>query len=190
MVFWQDGFTLEPSRELRRYEDPRSRTLLEAIQAGRVPLSELGVRPDQPVEMRVAHRADEPYSPEQLARLLAEMGGRQPAPVFAGTGRRLGDLADPVAAAAPRAAAAPAASVNTVDAARPTTRIQFRLADGSRHTIAFNTDQTVGDIYHAVDQLTGRRTALLSGRPPAPLPDDRSQTIQAAGLAGSLVTQQ
>ena len=62
LTFWQDGFSIEDG-PLMRYDDPANRETLEAINAGRAPLSLLNVRFGQPVELLVARRTNEKYVP-------------------------------------------------------------------------------------------------------------------------------
>ncbi|KAL7409139.1 SEP domain-containing protein [Mrakia frigida] len=62
LTFWRDGFSIEDG-ELRRYDQPGNRELLEAINQGRAPDSLFNVRVNQPVEVRVAKRIDEDWKP-------------------------------------------------------------------------------------------------------------------------------
>jgi UBX domain-containing protein 1 len=203
ITFWSEGFTLEPVNSLRPFTDPRSVALLSSIRSGLAPLHELGVQPGQPVEMRVVHRAEEPYSVEKQARIWKEIQeaedkriGRTMARAFTGVGHRLGDL--PSYTAPPSSSAALATSASGrgesvgFDAASPSARIQFRLADGTRHTIQFNSTQTVGDLYSTVAKVLGDQPVgvLLSGRPPVPLPTNLQMSLKEAGLEGSLIIQQ
>lgn len=199
ITFWSDGFTLGPQNRLRAYTDPRNAALLTSIRAGTAPLSELGVQPGQPVDLRVAQRSEEPYGTDKQEKLWKEIEqaegkkAKKPAKPFSGASRRLGDLPDPKPKAASVAtSAAPVVKDESIgfDATKETTKLQIRCIDGSKHTIKFNPDHTIEDIHKTVERLSGQPGQLLSGRPPAPLPDDLCITIREAKLEGSVIFQQ
>lgn len=133
LTFWRDGFSVEDG-PLMRYDDPANRETLEAIKAGRAPLSMLNVRNGQAVELRVAQRQTEAYQPPPPRPMRA----------FEGAGNRLGSPVPEVATsgstAMPESLPAAAASAVpeaakpafSVDDSKPTTSVQVRLADGTR----------------------------------------------------------
>lgn len=144
LTFWQDGFSIEDG-PLMRYDDPANRETLEAINAGRAPLSLLNVRFGQPVELLVARRTNEKYVPPPPPPM-------QP---FGGTGNRLGAPAParpaastpaPASSAAASTSAPAARDVPTVDESAPVTQIQVRLPDGQRLIAKLNHTHTVGDL--------------------------------------------
>lgn len=79
VTFWRNGFSID-EQPLRNYADPANQRLLKAILSGHAPLDELNVRMGQPVELRMAHRTNEDYSPPP----------KKPLKPFEGTGQRLG----------------------------------------------------------------------------------------------------
>ncbi|SCZ89856.1 BZ3500_MvSof-1268-A1-R1_Chr1-3g01620 [Microbotryum saponariae] len=190
LTFWKDGFSIEDG-DLMRYDDPANAEVLQAINAGRAPLSLLNVRHDQPVELRVARRMSEDWV-------------RQPPPPegpFAGSGHRLGSEAPSFAAAPSTTSHQPAstasAAISTsstfqVDPSQPTTTLQIRLRSGERMVARFNHTHTVGDIRAYINaSQPGQATAnyaLQTTFPSRDLTDD-SKTIKDAGLLGSVVVQ-
>jgi UBX domain-containing protein 1 len=200
MTFWSDGFTIEPNLTLRSFTDPQSVALLTAIRGGTAPISELGLAPGQPVEMRVAHRPDEPFSEAAQKRIWKEISeevertrGKKIVKPFAGSGRRLGDVPDApqsMQSAGKVPAGAKDESIGFKQG-QPSTRIQFRLTNGTRHTIQFNLDQNIEEVYATARLLNGGTPVeqLLTGRPPAPIPADLKLRIREARLEGSLLIQ-
>ena len=150
LTFWRNGFSIEDG-PLYRYEDRQSRDILEAIQAGRAPLSLFNVAFNQSLTLDVAERRTEDYIPP-------------PAKPFSGGGNRLGSPTPHVAPTSnatsmpgglPTAAATSSTSSSDtqaapkkfeVDESKPTTSVQLRLADGTRLVAKVNLTHTVGDL--------------------------------------------
>lgn len=203
ITFWSEGFTIEPINRLRLYTDSASSALLTYIRSGIAPLSELGVRPGQHVEMRVVQRSSEEYTSGKQAEVWKEVEaaegkkskGKASIKPFSGSGRRLGDLPS-VPTASPSQQTSTIQKPNSnesvgFDSSKNSTKIQIRLNDGTRHTILFNPDQTVQAIYETVNAIKPcNELVLLTGRPPKPLSADLQITIKDAGLEGSLIIQQ
>jgi UBX domain-containing protein 1 len=139
LVFWRNGFSIEDG-PLMEYDAPGNPELLRAIQSGRAPPSLFGVRYNQPLQVEVQQRTSEEYVKQEKKK---PVGG------FGGEGNRLGSVAPEVGGAGAvgsgSGGAAPAASVPVsqggstgnapkfqVDETKPTTRLQLRLADGSK----------------------------------------------------------
>lgn len=177
ITFWRDGFSVEDG-DLLRYDDPQHAGVLAELHAGyvfflpryirrtltnlcsRAPPSILNIEVGQPVELRIAKRTHENYVPPP----------NRPTAAFSGSGNRLGS---PVPGATPSSAGAgmpgsfpststpaPAAggedraSMQTrfeVDPNLPQTRVQVRLADGTRLTARMNLSHTVGDLRGFID---------------------------------------
>ena len=100
----------------------------------RAPPQILNVQNGQPVELRVARRTTEDYAPPAVG----------PTQVFSGTGNRLGAPVPPVTGTDQpmpgrfneRAGTSEPERLTTrfeVDQSQPTTSIQLRLVDGTRH---------------------------------------------------------
>jgi UBX domain-containing protein 1 len=161
LTFWRDGFSVEDG-ELMRYDDPANDQILADINEGyvppptpnqlvnhrirRAPPQILNVLTGQSVELRVAKRLSENYTP----------AAKRPAAAFSGTGNRLGSPAvapeasgvpmaampgsfpDPASARTSASGGAERPRMNTifeVDQTLPTTSVQIRLADGTRYNI-------------------------------------------------------
>ena len=132
--------------------------ILREINEGRAPPSILDILPGQPVELRIAKRTHEDYVPPTSSS--------GPARAFVGTGHRLGSpvtgqpstpstgAASIPGAFSTSAGAGPAPgaereSMSTrfeVDNDLPTTRVQVRLADGTRLTARMNLTHRVSDL--------------------------------------------
>lgn len=107
-------------------------------QSSQAPPHILDVQPGQPVELRVAKRLSEKYTPPPKKPMSAfsGSGNRLGAPVPAATSAETAMPGSfPAAASTSAAATHDRPSMNTmfeVDQAQPTTSIQIRLADGTR----------------------------------------------------------
>jgi UBX domain-containing protein 1 len=128
LIFWQDGFSIEDG-PLYRYDEPGNKDLLEAIQGGRAPPSLFNVKFNQPLQIEVSQRTNEPYkAPPKITR------------PFEGSGNRLGSAAPQVSSGASTPAAGASGSSGAtaepsafeLDASKPTTSIQLRLGDGTK----------------------------------------------------------
>ncbi|KAE9397924.1 SEP-domain-containing protein [Gymnopus androsaceus JB14] len=174
LTFWRDGFTVEDG-ELMRYDDPNNASILEEIHAGRAPPSLLNVRAGDPVELRVARRTDEDYTPPKHA-------------AFTGTGHRLG-AGGSSSSGLPMPgsfAEAPQASASS------SSREESRLADGTRIVCRMNLTHTVLDLRNFInasrpENLT--RPYSIGTTFPNRTLDDLNATIEGAGLKNSVVVQ-
>ncbi|KAI0764262.1 hypothetical protein BD413DRAFT_615967 [Trametes elegans] len=207
LTFWRDGFTVEDG-ELMRYDDPANEQILAEINSGHAPPQILNVSPGQPVELRVVKRLGDDYVPSPRARQ---------AKVFSGQGHRLGSPipgdvtsgasgsgggggipgAFPISSAGgsslPTQRAAESISTRfEVDQTKPTTSVQIRLADGSRMVARMNLTHTVGEIRNFINfsrpENHARPYVIMTTFPNRTL-EDETQTIEAAGLANSVVVQ-
>lgn len=200
LIFWADGFSFDGDTTVRSLEDPRNARLLHLIQSGRAPLQELGLKPNEEVEMKVAHLLEEEWSAERQLEITKSVKGEDEGKgkgkikAFTGTGNRLGDMPSTTKTETPKAAiqTQQAQQPNSVgfNPSLPVTKLQLRLADGSKHTVQFNTTQTVFDIFATVASITGTsELELLSGRPPVPLDSSSTQSLADAGLLASVIIQ-
>jgi UBX domain-containing protein 1 len=144
LTAWQGGvFSLDdgvnPVVPRSPATDPEFAKFLDAVMKGHLPP---GFTSD--THLVFEDRREEDFKPP-------------PMKPFSGAGRRLGDVVPPVAGAgahgaaagAGAAAAAPAATLPPqieIDESQPTTRVQIRLADGTRLVGRFNPTQTVADL--------------------------------------------
>ncbi|WOO80936.1 UBX domain-containing protein 3 [Vanrija pseudolonga] len=190
LTFWRDGFSIEDG-ELYRYDAPGNQELLAAIHAGRAPVSLFNVSYDQPLELVVQQRTGEDYKPAPKVSKPFSGGGNRlgsPVPAVAGAG----SSSSSTAAAPTPAASTPAATATpsiTVDASKPATSVQLRLADGSRLVARVNLDHTVADLraYVAASRPDPRPFILQTTFPSRELKD--AETVAEAKLANAVVVQ-
>lgn len=147
--FWNDGFSVGDG-DLYRSDDPRNAEILDGIRQGRAPLSIMGVKPGQEVDVDIKQHQENFSRPKPKYK------------PFSGAGQRLGsptpgsDPTTPVPAAAPTPPAASSTASSgppqnpNLDESQPTVTLQIRLGDGTRLTSRFNTTQTIGDVYSFV----------------------------------------
>lgn len=151
------------------------------------PLHLLNVQPGQAVDVKVASRTNEQFSPP-----------KQTQSAFSGKGQRLGDLADPTASVSKTESVPKTESATSVphtepnvDSSKPTTSLQLRLTDGSRVNVTFNTTHTVAQLHEYVQSRSSKPSfTLLSGRPPTVLNADDGRTLEEAQLLNTVVIQQ
>ncbi|KAL1410945.1 protein phosphatase regulator [Vanrija albida] len=188
LTFWRDGFSIEDG-ELYRYDAPGNQELLAAIHAGRAPVSLFNVSYDQPLELVVQQRTNEDYKQApKVSKPFSGGGNRLGSPVPAVAGASSSAAAAP--AAAPAAAAAPGTAPSiTLDASKPATSVQLRLADGSRLVARVNLDHTVGDLraFVAASRPDPRPFILQTTFPSRELAD--AETVAEAKLANAVVVQ-
>jgi len=180
ITFYKEGFTVDNGRDeapLRRQDDPANAAFLESIRNGVVP-PEIG----RDVEVALKDESSSEYV-------------KPAAKAFSGSGFRLGaavpdvvmstNTAEPAATPAPQQQPATA-----VDESLPTTRIQLRLANGTRLVAKFNPTQTVQDIRNFVDaaEPSQGNYVLMTTFPNKKL-EDMSQTIDDAKLCNAQIVQ-
>ena len=79
-----------------------------------------------------------------------------------------------------------------VDESQPTTRVQIRLADGSRLVARFNQSHTVADVrnFISLQPADGPSSDSLVTGPPMPTAlEEDSVTLKEAGLLGAVILQ-
>jgi UBX domain-containing protein 1 len=131
LTFWQDGFSVEDG-PLYRYDDPKNKDLLEAIKAGHAPREIFDVVYNQPIEIVVAQRTNEPYvTPPKITKPFEGGGNRlgSAAPEISGSGSG-SSTGGPSGSTVAGQTAEP--SSFEVDTSKPTTSIQLRLGDGTK----------------------------------------------------------
>ncbi|KAI3753395.1 hypothetical protein L2E82_25447 [Cichorium intybus] len=183
ITFWTNGFTVNDG-PLRRLDDPQNASFIESIRQSACPEELKPAKGRAPVHVNLVRKLED--YPVQKHRHTA----------FVGVGRTLGSTttsSEDTTAALPPATAAPTPLAGlVVDDSLPSTSIQLRLGDGTRMVSRFNFHHTIGDIRSFIDASRpgGSRVyqLLTMGFPPKQL-NDLNQTIEAAGLANSVVIQ-
>lgn len=177
IVFYENGVFVVDDGEPRRMDDPRNAAFMMAVMNGQCPPELLPDDPAMHVDIHLLRRQHD-YEPPAEPKYRA----------FEGTGHTLRNETEPLVDETYDVGGS--TSWRGPDETRPVTSIQIKLADGSRLVAKFNLDQTVGDI----------RTFLKVSRPdlgafrlstsfPTKELDNVNETIEEAGLAGSVVMQ-
>lgn len=198
IAFYANGIFTVDDGEPRQMDDPANTAFMQSIMKGECPAELNDPNSDPTITINVnLVRKDIDYEPPAQPKYKA----------FSGAGRKLGgaedeegDGEDNEGKSAAAAIAKPPPSTTTTgswggaDPLKPKTTIQLRLADGSRLVAEFNLSQTVADIRRFIDTATpgvrsgGGGYRLVTAFPAGQLEDDGA-TIEAAGLANSVVIQ-
>jgi UBX domain-containing protein 1 len=184
LTFWRNGFSIDDG-PLIPINDPRCQEILEAINSGRAPLHLFNVKQGQQAEVRVADRKGEDFvAPKKTLK------------AFSGSGQRLGALVPNDKSASSAAAAdTQVPAVNSVkmevDASKPVTSVQIRLADGTRLVSKFNLTHTVSDLVKFIQaSRPGAPTQFqLQTQFPTKVLSDSTQTLEQAGLKNATIFQ-
>ncbi|KAI5644639.1 SEP domain-containing protein [Phthorimaea operculella] len=187
LSLYREGFTVDDGA-LRHYTDPENAEFLGCIRRGEIPPELSGGGGEVRVSLEDRRHEE---CPRQGSRTQA----------FQGKGHMLGSPTPPtVGATAPVAADVNDRAANQraaqaavgLDTSKPTTTIQFRLADGSRLTGQFNHTHTVNDLALYVSRAEPAyqllHFTLLSSFPSRELSDPQ-KTLQEANLLNSTVLQ-
>lgn len=169
-----------------RYDDPSNAANLQAINSGHAPLSLLNVEVGQEVDLRVQKMLNKEYKPP-----------KKHVP-FSGTGQRLGSPTPKIIESTFEKA--PGGMNNnkeivfqhTVNESFPTTTLQIRFGDGSKHVVKFNLTHTVGDIYNFMDanrETNDSRNYVLQTIFPNKEYLDKSLNLKDAGLLNTVLVQ-
>jgi UBX domain-containing protein 1 len=122
--------------------------VLQMIRQGRAPLHLMNVSYDQPVNVSVQQHEKEW---RQLPKVYRPFGG---------SGRRLGSPVpgQPAVAPAPitttTTSTTSAALPTSIDESQPVITIRIQMPDGTRLPARFNITQTIGDVYHFIQQAS------------------------------------
>ncbi|EMR10289.1 hypothetical protein PNEG_01550 [Pneumocystis murina B123] len=186
LIFWKDGFTIDDG-PLMRYDDPSNTENLQLINSGHAPLSLLNVEVGQEVDLRVQKMMDKEYK-----------SSKKYVP-FSGMGQRLGSPTPKIINSAPSKWPEDAKNgsrdiiyKHTVNEMSPTTTLQIRFGDGSKHTVRFNLTHTIGDIYDFMNanRITNdSRDYILQTIFPNKEYLNKSLTLKDAGLLNAVLVQ-
>lgn len=177
VTFYANGVFTVDDGEPREMDDPANSTFMVSIMNGRCPPELMPEDPQTPININLVRREEE-YVPPAEPKYRA----------FVGTAHKLtnDEVQEDVGGDD-----GGSETWNGPDESKPLTSIQIRLADGTRLVAKFNLCQTVGDIRSFVRVSRpelGSKFRLSASFPPKDLVDS-SETIESAGLAGSVVMQ-
>eukprot|EP00051_Salpingoeca_urceolata_P031741 m.12778 g.12778 ORF g.12778 m.12778 type:complete len:375 (-) comp4354_c0_seq1:80-1204(-) len=184
VTFYRNGFTVDDGVNpvtLRNLDEPQNAAFLNSITRNQMP-EEL-VSFGKPIDLHMVDKRDAEYvPPKPTVKSFSGTGHRLGAPTTAGA------TADATAApAAPPVSSGPAPTVNEDE---PVTKLQLKLADGTRMVARFNLTQTVSDIRRVMDSSRPASApyVLMTTFPNRVLTDE-TETIEVAKLAGAVVIQ-
>ncbi|XP_071560426.1 NSFL1 cofactor p47 isoform X1 [Temnothorax nylanderi] len=186
LKLWKDGFTINDS-EIRSYDDVENRDFLDAIKRGEIPAEIRQQVQGAEVRLDMEDHRHETYVPSKnKVKAFSGKGHMLGSPSPATVGMTV--ATDPADQAANEAQAKKELEL---DASKPTTTLQIRLADGSVVKAQFNLSHTVADLRRYVitmrPQYALRDFSLLTVYPTKELAEDK--TIEEAGLQNSAIMQ-
>ncbi|XP_023315930.1 NSFL1 cofactor p47-like [Trichogramma pretiosum] len=185
LKLWKNGFTVN-NKELRRYEDPDSKKLLDTIKGGAIPEEIRSEVAGNVLTVEVENRWLEDYTPQ-----------KDEDEVFAGKGHMLEssssptvEMALPVDVTSQAANEAIAKTPLNLDTNLPVTSLQIRLADGSNLRAQFNLTHTIADVRNYIINMKPQyalRTFILNTVFPAKELSEEDKTIEDANLQNSTI---
>lgn len=135
LTLWSDGLSIDDGELIAR-SDPRYKEILENLNQDRAPLSLLGVKFGQRVDIQIADRKTEAYRPppKKPMKAFEGQGNRlgSPAPAIASGSSKSANPVDEAARSKSAQAFEPSKTAFQVDNSLPTTSIQIRLGSGER----------------------------------------------------------
>ncbi|XP_028592724.2 UBX domain-containing protein 2B isoform X1 [Podarcis muralis] len=184
LKLWRNGFSLDDG-ELRSYTDPVNAEFLESVKRGEIPAELQRLVHGGQVNLDMEDHQEQEYVRPRL-RFKA----------FSGEGQKLGSLT-PEIVSTPSSPEEEEKSfldaVVLIDDAVPTTKIQIRLADGSRLIQRFNHTHRIIDIRNFIIQsrplFATTDFVLLTTFPHKELTDE-SLTLQESDILNTVILQQ
>ncbi|KAJ6664034.1 hypothetical protein lerEdw1_008988 [Lerista edwardsae] len=184
LKLWRNGFSLDDG-ELRTYTDPVNARFLESVKRGEIPAELQRLVHGGQVNLDMEDHQEQEYVRPRL-KFKA----------FSGEGQKLGSLT-PEIVSTPSSPEEEDKSILDaavlVDDAVPTTKIQIRLADGSRLIQRFNQTHRIIDIrnfiIHSRPSFASTDFVLLTTFPHKELTDE-SLTLQEADILNTVILQQ
>lgn len=174
ITLYANGFSIDDG-EFRDYSLPENQAFMAEINHGRVPREIYQKTQGKPVSVSLEDKRKETFVPPPPPAYVA----------FSGEGQAISSTTAQALAPVDVTAEGP-----VVDASQPTTTIQMRFHNGQRKTLTVNLSTRIEQLfeYAMLAAPVEGSFELLSGFPPKAL-QDPSQTVQAAGVAGSAVIQ-
>lgn len=184
ITFWKQGFTVGEGA-LHRYDDPNNASVLQELNAGRVPMSLLDVEFGQDVDVSVFKKTDEDWVPPKR-----KVGG------FSGQGQRLGS---PVpgescgASPAPEAQPEPTKETKPEDKGEGDSLVQIRFANGKKTSHKFNSTDSITKVYDFVRTHpfteSDKSFILTHAFPVKPIEESNDLTVGDAKLKNAVIVQ-
>nr|XP_031548076.1 UBX domain-containing protein 2B [Vicugna pacos] len=184
LKLWSNGFSLDDG-ELRPYSDPTNAQFLESVKRGEIPVELQRLVHGGHVNLDMEDHQDQEYIRPRL-RFKA----------FSGEGQKLGSLTPEIVSTPSSPEEEEKSLLNAVvliDDSVPTTKIQVRLADGSRLIQRFNSTHRILDVRDFIVQSRPEFAALdftlVTSFPNRELADE-NLTLQEADILNTVVLQQ
>nr|XP_036854085.1 UBX domain-containing protein 2B isoform X1 [Manis javanica] len=184
LKLWSNGFSLDDG-ELRPYSDPPNAQFLESVKKGEIPLELQRLVHGGQVNLDMEDHQDQEYIRPRL-RFKA----------FSGEGQKLGSLTPEIVSTPSSPEEEERSILNAavpVDDSVPTTKIQVRLADGSRLIQRFNSTHRILDVRDFIVRSRPEFAALdfiLATSFPNKELTDENLTLQEADILNTVVLQQ
>lgn len=184
LKLWSNGFSLDDG-ELRPYNDPTNAQFLESVKRGEIPLELQRRVHSGHVNLDLEDHQGQEYIKPRL-RFKA----------FSGEGQKLGSLTPEIVSTPSSPEEEDKSILNAVvliDDSVPTTKIQIRLADGSRLIQRFNSTHRILDVRDFIVQSRPEFATLdfilVTSFPNKELTDE-SLTLQEADILNTVILQQ
>lgn len=187
LKLWKNGFNVDDG-DLRSYEDEINKEFLASIQRGELPRELINQAQGGEVHLDMQDHRDQEFVPAKKAYVL-----------HSSEGHKLGSESSSAPAVVSTASASDKVSSEEVanknlglDAAQPSTQIQFRLSDGSRLIIKANLTHKLSDLRAFINtarpEYASRHYTLMTSFPNKELTND-TETIEQANLKSATVMQ-
>uniref|UniRef100_F7FYX8 UBX domain-containing protein 2B n=1 Tax=Ornithorhynchus anatinus TaxID=9258 RepID=F7FYX8_ORNAN len=184
LKLWSNGFSLDDG-ELRSYSDPTNAQFLESVKRGEIPLELQRLVHGGQVNLDMEDHQEQEYIKPRL-RFKA----------FSGEGQKLGSLTPEIVSTPSSPEEEDKSILNAVvliDDSAPTTKVQIRLADGSRLIQRFNHTHRIMDVRDFIVQsrpeFATMNFVLVTSFPNKELTDE-SLMLQEADILNTVILQQ
>ncbi|TFK11380.1 RNA-binding Raly-like protein-like [Platysternon megacephalum] len=184
LKLWRNGFSLDDG-ELRTYTDPTNAQFLESVKRGEIPLELQRLVHGGQVNLDMEDHQEQEYEKPRL-KFKA----------FSGEGQKLGSLTPEIVSTPSSPEEEDKSILNAtvlIDDSIATTKIQIRLADGSRLIQRFNQTHRIMDIRDFIIQshpaFAAADFVLVTTFPNKELTDE-SLTLQEADILNTVILQQ
>ncbi|XP_053323210.1 UBX domain-containing protein 2B [Spea bombifrons] len=183
LKLWRNGFSLDDG-ELRSYTDPVNAQFLESVKRGEIPVELKRMVHGCQISLDMEDHQDQEYVKPRL-KFKA----------FSGEGQKLGSLTPEIISTPSSPEEENKTFLNRdveLDEHEPTTKIQIRLADGSRLVQRFNLSHRIMDVRQFIMQsrpdVAQTDFTLVTTFPSTELSDE-SQTLEEAHVLNAVILQ-